>query len=52
MDIMVRSYADGHLVDEQLLFSMFSSIVNFNFDIILGTFLTFRDPRRLFLRSG
>ena len=40
-----------HVV-EQLSFSMFPSILTFDFDIILGSFLTFWGPNGLFLGSG
>ena len=40
-----------HVV-EQLSFSMFSSILTFDFDLILGSFLTFWGPNGLFLGSG
>ena len=40
-----------HVV-EQLSFSMFLSILTFDFDLILGTFLTFWGPEGLFLGSG
>ena len=38
-------------VVEQLLFSMFSSIVTFDFNLILGSFLTFLGPNGLLLGS-
>ena len=34
---------------KQLLFSMFPSILTFNFDLILGSFFTFWGPNGLFL---
>ena len=37
-----------HVV-EQLLYSMFPSILTFDFDLILGLILTFWGPDRLFL---
>ena len=40
-----------HIV-EQLLFSMFLSIVTFDFNLILGSFFTFRGPEELFLGLG
>ena len=40
-----------HIV-EQLSFSMFPSILTFDFDLILGSFLTFWGPNRQFLRLG
>ena len=40
-----------HVV-EQLSFSMFSSILTFDFDLILGSFLTFGGPNGLFLGLG
>ena len=40
-----------HVV-EQLSFSLFLSILTFNFDLILGSFLTFWGPDGLFLGSG
>ena len=39
-------------VVEQLSFSMFPSILTFDFDLILGSFLTFLGPNRLFLGLG
>ena len=36
----------------QLSFSMFLSILTFDFDLILGSFLTFWVPNRLFLGFG
>ena len=39
-----------HIV-QQLLFSLFSSILMFDFDLILGMFLTFWDTNGLFLGS-
>ena len=38
-----------HVV-EQLSFSMFLSILTFDFDLILGSFFTFLGPNGLFLR--
>ena len=40
-----------HVV-EQFLFSIVSSILTFNFDLILGSFITFRGPNWLFLGLG
>ena len=40
-----------HVV-EQLSFSMFPSILTFDFDLMLGPFLTFRGPNGLFLGLG
>ena len=40
-----------HIV-KQLSFSMFPSILTFDFDLILGSFLTFLGPDGLFLRLG
>ena len=40
-------FGSTHLV-EQLLFSMFPSILTFDFDSILGPFLTFWGPNGLF----
>ena len=37
---------------EQLLFSIFHSILTFDFDLILGSFLTFWGPNGLFLGLG
>ena len=37
-----------HVV-EQLSFSLFVSILTFNFDLIFGSFLNFWGPNRLFL---
>ena len=37
---------------EQLSFSMIPSILTFEFDLILGYFLTFLGPNGLFLGSG
>ena len=39
-------------VVEQLSFSMFPSILAFEFDLILGSFLNFWGPTGLFLGSG
>ena len=41
----------AHVV-EQLSFSMFPSIMTFDFDLILGSFLTFCGPNGLFLGLG
>ena len=41
----------NHVV-EQLLFSMIPSILTFEFDLILGSFLTFLGPNGLFLGLG
>ena len=40
-----------HVV-EQLSFSMLPSILTFDFDLILGSFLTFWGPNGLFLGLG
>ena len=40
-----------HIV-QQLLFSMFPSILTFDFDLILGSFLTFWSPNGLFFGSS
>ena len=40
-----------HVV-EKLSFSMFPSILTFDFDLILGSFFTFWGPNRLFLGLG
>ena len=40
-----------HVV-EQLSFSMLPSILTFDFDLILGSFLTFCGPNGLFLGFG
>ena len=42
------TYGSTHVV-EQLSFSLFLSILTFDFDLILGSFLTFWGPYRLFL---
>ena len=39
-------------VVKQLVFFMFSSILTFHFDLILGSFFTFWGPNGLFLRLG
>ena len=39
-------------VVEQISFSMFTSILTFEFDLILGSFLTFRGPNGLLLGLG
>ena len=39
-----------HIV-QQILFSLFPSILMFDFDLILGLFLTFLGPNGLFLGS-
>ena len=41
----------NHVV-EQLLFSMIPSILRFEFDLILGSFLAFLGPNGLFLGLG
>ena len=41
----------SHVV-EQLSFSMLPSILTFDFDLILGSFLTFCGPNGLFLGLG
>ena len=41
----------AHVVDK-LSFSMFPSILRFDFDLILGLVLTFVGPNALFLRLG
>ena len=40
-----------HVV-EQILFSLFLSILTFNFDSILGSFMTFWGPNWLFIGLG
>ena len=42
----------SNYVVEQLSFSMFISILNFDFDLILRSFLTFWGPNGLFLGAG
>ena len=42
----------SNYVVEQLPFFMFPSILTFDFDIILGPFLTFWGPNGLFLGLG
>ena len=37
---------------QQLIFSLFPSILMFDFDLILGLFLTFLGPNGLFLGFG
>ena len=44
-------FRSTHIV-EQLLFLMFSSILTFDFDIILGPLFTFWDPNGLFFGVG
>ena len=39
-------------VVDQLLFSMFSSVLTFDFDLMLWSFLTFWGPNGLFFGSG
>ena len=39
-------------VGKQLSFSLFLSIVTFDFDLILGSFFTFWGPNELFLQLG
>ena len=46
-----RVSGSTHIV-EQLSFSMLPSILTFDFDLILGSFLTFLGPNGLFLRLG
>ena len=43
--------ASTHVV-EQLFFSIVPSILTFDFDLILGSFLTFWGPNGLILGSG
>ena len=40
------------LIIEQHSYSMFPSILTFDFDLILGSFLTFGGPNGLFLGVG
>ena len=44
-------FGSTHVV-EQMSFSMFPSILIFDFDLILGSFLTFWGPTGLFLGLG
>ena len=44
-------FGSTHVV-EQLSFSMFLSILTFDFDLILGSLFTFWGPNGLFLGSG
>ena len=44
-------FGSTHVV-EQLSFSLFLSILTFDFDLILGSFLTFWGPNGLILCSG
>ena len=44
-------FGSTHIV-EQLSFSIFLSILTFEFDLNLGPFLTFRVPNGLFLGLG
>ena len=46
------SGAGSTYVVEQLSFSMFPSILTFEFDLILGSFLTFWGPNGLILGLG
>ena len=48
---MTTVLGSTHVV-QQLSFSMFLSILTFNVDLILGSFLTFWGPNGLFLGSG
>ena len=48
---MTTALGYTHLV-EQLSFSMFLSILTFDFDLILGSFFTFSGLNILFLGSG
>ena len=43
-------FGSTHIV-QQLIFSLFPSILMFDFDLILGLFLTFLGPNGLFLGS-
>ena len=45
---MTTVLGSSHVV-EQLSFSLFLSILTFDFDLILGSFLTFWGPNGLFL---
>ena len=47
-----KNFLGSNHVVERLLFSMFSSILTFDFDLILGSFLTVWGPSRLFLGLG
>ena len=47
-----KSVLGSTYVVEQLSFSLFLSILTFDFDLILGSFLTFWGPNRLFLGLG
>ena len=47
----VSNFEYTHVV-ERLLFSMLSSIRTFDFDLILGSLLTFWGPNGLFLGLG
>ena len=44
-------FGSPHVV-EQLSFTMFPSILTFDFDLNLGSFLTFWGPNGLFLELG
>ena len=47
-----KTFLGSTYVVEQLSFSMFPSILTFEFDLILGSFLTFLGPNGLFLGLG
>ena len=47
-----KSIVGSTHVVEQLSFSMFPSILTFDFTLILGLFLTFWGPQELFLGFG
>ena len=49
-DQVETALGSTHIV-QQLSFSLFPSILMFNFDLILGLFLTFLGPNGLFLGS-
>ena len=47
---LTQEFWDLNVV-EQLIFSMFTSVMTFDFDLILGLFLSFWSANGLFLRS-
>ena len=49
---MSKTFLGSNHVVEQLLFSMIPSILTFEFDLFLGSFLTFLGPNGLFLGLG
>ena len=47
----LENFLGSTYVVEQISFSMFLSILTFEFDLILGSFLNFWGPKGLFLKT-